>query len=78
MGLVNDLENDLVLSILVNKKADKKIDSREILPLINKIREVLASVSAKDHATSVYSKNAEEVVHSAGITSPAIEATNSH
>jgi hypothetical protein len=50
MDLVNDLGNDLVLAMLVEKKHSEKLDSREVLHLVSKIREVLEPVSAKDHS----------------------------
>ncbi len=49
MDLVDDLGNDLALAILTENKYGKKIDSKQILPLMSKIREVLETVSTKDH-----------------------------
>ena len=49
MDLVHDLGNDIALAILVEKKYREKLDSKEILPLISKVREVLEMVSRKDH-----------------------------
>lgn len=50
MDLVNDLGNDLVLAMLVEKRHSEKIDSAEVLPLISRIREILEPVSARDHS----------------------------
>lgn len=49
MDLVNDLENDFVLAMIVKKRYAEKIDSKELLPLLSKIREVLKPLSARDH-----------------------------
>ncbi len=50
MELVNDLGSDVALAILVEKKHSEKIDSKEILPLISKIREILEPISYRDHS----------------------------
>lgn len=67
MDLVNDLGNDLVQAMLVQKKHSKKIDSKEILPLISKIKEVLEPISLKDHLYS-----------NATFTPKVIDVANSH
>lgn len=53
MDLLNDLGNDVALSVLVKQIHSDKLDSKEILPLISRIREVLEPVSAKDHTYSI-------------------------
>jgi len=50
MQMVNELENDLAIAVLVKRKNNEQIDSKEVLPLINRIREILEPISAKDHA----------------------------
>ncbi len=45
MDLVNELENDLALAFLVEKKYSERIDSREVLRLLDKVREVLEPLS---------------------------------
>ncbi len=50
MDLVNDLGNDLAFAVLVEKNHSEKFDSRELLPLLRRIREVLEPVSSKDHS----------------------------
>lgn len=57
MQLVNDLENDLALAVLVKRNTEESIDSKEVLPLIHRIREVLEPISERDHA---YSESEEE------------------
>ena len=48
MNLVNELENDLALAYLVNKKNAEKVDSKDVVALMNRIREVLQPVSDND------------------------------
>lgn len=52
MQLVNELENDLAFAALVDKHGIIAIDSNQVLPLINRIREVLEPISERDHAYS--------------------------
>jgi hypothetical protein len=41
MNLADDLGNDLAMAFLVEKKFSKKLDAKESLALIRKIRETL-------------------------------------
>lgn len=41
MNLVNDLENDLALAFLVDRKHSEEIDPKSIVALMDKVREVL-------------------------------------
>ena len=50
MQTLNDLESDLALSVLVNQKNLEKLGSRDLLPLISRIREVLEPISERDHS----------------------------
>jgi len=45
MNLVNELGNDLALAFLVEKKHAEKLDSKEILALIDNIKRVLQPIS---------------------------------
>ena len=54
MNLVNELENDLALAFLVEKKHSEKIESKQVIALLNKVREVLKPLSTDD----VLSENA--------------------
>jgi hypothetical protein len=47
MNLLNELENDLALAFLVEKKHTEKIDSRDARALIAKVKNVLHTVSFK-------------------------------
>lgn len=51
MNLATELENDLALAFLVEKKHSEKIDSKEVLVLLNKVREVLKPLSADEKRT---------------------------
>jgi hypothetical protein len=64
MDLVNDLGNDLVLAMLVEKKHGEKIDSKEIVSLIGRIREVLEPISTKDHSYTAFAANVNEATNS--------------
>lgn len=64
MDLINDLENDLAVAVLVDKKYSEKFDSKEILPLILKIREILEPISAKDHSNLLPMANVSEASNS--------------
>ncbi|HUF04658.1 MAG TPA: hypothetical protein VMM38_10845 [Aridibacter sp.] len=52
MQLVNELENDLAFAALVDKHREEAIDSNQVLPLINRIREILEPISERDHSYS--------------------------
>ena len=58
MELVNDLENDLALAMLVEKKHSEKVDSKEIVSLLNKVREILEPISEKNDSYSSLTSNA--------------------
>ena len=48
MNLVNDLENDIALAFLVDKKYAEKIDSKDVLVLMDKVREILQPLSIEE------------------------------
>lgn len=50
MNLINDLENDLALAFLVEKKHTEKIDSRSAQILIAKVKKLLQNASFKKEA----------------------------
>jgi hypothetical protein len=62
MQLVNELENDLAFAVLVDRKDGRRIESKDVLPLINRIREALEPISEKDHAYSEDSERAAAAV----------------
>lgn len=48
MNLISDLESELAYAVLIEKKHADKIGSKDILPLIERLNDALASVSSKD------------------------------
>ncbi len=50
MDLIHDLGNEIVFALLVEKKYGDRLQSKEVLPLVRKIGEVLQVVSEKDHS----------------------------
>ncbi|MDQ3322149.1 MAG: hypothetical protein M3525_06935 [Acidobacteriota bacterium] len=48
MNLVNELENELVFALLIEKKHVEKINSENALALIAKIKMVLQSIAADE------------------------------
>lgn len=49
MDLLNELENDLAVAFLVEKKHRAKIDSQEIPALLDKVRKVLQPISKEEN-----------------------------
>ena len=50
MNLVNDVENDLALAFLVDKKYSDEIDSKSVVALMDKVREVLQPLDDEEEA----------------------------
>ncbi len=48
MNLVNELENDLALAFFVDKLHSEKLDSKGVVALMNRVREILEPESAED------------------------------
>lgn len=61
MDLIDDLENDLALAFLVEKK--QKIDSHEALALIGKIKEVLKPDPSEENVAPPADSKAAAVSH---------------
>lgn len=51
MNLISDLESDLAYAVLIEKKHTEKIGSQDVLLLIKRLNEALASISAKNEKT---------------------------
>ncbi len=49
MNLVNELGSEMALAILVEKRHAKKLNSREVLTLIDKIEEALQPFSSDEN-----------------------------
>jgi hypothetical protein len=52
MNLLNELENDLALAFLVEKKHMEKIDSKDARALIAKVKDALYTISCKNETSS--------------------------
>lgn len=52
MNLLNELENDLALAFLVEKKHMEKIDSKDARALIAKVKDALYTISCKNETGS--------------------------
>lgn len=50
MDMINDLGCELALAVLIEKKHREKIESKDVLPLISKIKEALRQISAEENA----------------------------
>jgi hypothetical protein len=50
MNLMSDLGNELALAVLIEKKHSEKISSKDILPLIKRLKDALQAISSKKEA----------------------------
>lgn len=48
MDLIDDLNNELIFSVLVEKKHTEKINSKEVPALINRLRYALQTIHGHD------------------------------
>jgi hypothetical protein len=48
MNLVDELENELALAFLVDKQYAEKIDSKDVVALMDKVREILQPLSIEE------------------------------
>lgn len=51
MNLVTDLGNDLAIALFIKKQHNERLDKKEVLALLNKVREELKGLSAKKERT---------------------------
>lgn len=47
MNLINDLGSELAIAVLIEKRNSEKLNSEDILPLINRLNEALDAVSRR-------------------------------
>jgi len=47
MNLISDIESELALAVLIEKKHTEKINSKDVLPLLKRLNEALESASLK-------------------------------
>ena len=48
MNLINDLDTDIAFAVLLDNRHDKKIKSKDILPLIGRLNKALEQISQAD------------------------------
>ncbi len=45
MNLINDLDTEIAFAVLVDKKHNEKIESKDVLPLIGRLNKALEEIS---------------------------------
>lgn len=45
MNLINDLDTEIAFAVLIEKKHNEKIESKDILPLIGRLNKALEQIS---------------------------------
>lgn len=50
MNLINDLGTEIAFAFLVEQRDNKKINSKDVLPLIGRLNEALEQISAKEES----------------------------
>ena len=63
MDLINELGNELALTLLVEKKFVEKIESSDVPSLIDKIKHILQTVSSAEAVNYPPIKTAKSVSH---------------
>ena len=48
MNLINDLDTDIAFAVLLDNRHDKKIESKDLLPLIGRLNKALEQISQAD------------------------------
>lgn len=48
MNLINDLDTEIAFAVLVEKKHNEKIESKDILPLLGRLNKALEEISEAD------------------------------
>lgn len=61
MNLLDELGNDLAFAFLVEKKHREKIDSKEVVVLIERIKDVLKPISLNEKTLKNYPHNEKGV-----------------
>ena len=57
MNLVNDLDTEIAFAVLVEKKHNEKIQSKDILPLIGRLNKALEEISKANEDKNEYNSN---------------------
>lgn len=64
MNLISDLESELAMAVLLEKRHSDKINSKDLLPLIKRLNDALESVSTKFDADKTASPSGRKVSNS--------------
>jgi hypothetical protein len=57
MNLINDLDTEIAFAVLVEKKHNEKIESKDILPLIGRLNKALEEISETDKEKTEHISN---------------------
>lgn len=64
MNLITDLGAEIAFAVLVEKKHNEKISTKDVLPLIGRLNEALTQIVERDDPSGIISPDIE-FVHSA-------------
>lgn len=57
MNLINDLDSEIALAVLVDKKHTGKIESKDILPLIGRLNKALEHITEIENESNERNSN---------------------
>jgi hypothetical protein len=57
MNLINDLDTEIAFAVLVDKKHNEKIESKDILSLIGRLNKALEEISEENEDNNEYILN---------------------
>lgn len=57
MNLINDLDSEIALAFLVDKKHNGKIESKDILPLIGRLNKALENITEIENDSNKRNSN---------------------
>ncbi len=57
MSLINDLDTEIAVAVLVERKYEEKIESKDVLNLIGRLNKALEKISENDETEAKYALN---------------------
>ncbi len=57
MNLINDLDSEIAFAVLVDKKHNEKIESKDVLPLIGRVNKALEQISESESESNEQTSN---------------------
>lgn len=57
MSLINDLDTEIAFAVLVERKYQEKIESKDVLKLIGRLNKALEEISENDEKEAKYALN---------------------